>query len=403
MSFASAYERYFVSLVNQARQAQGHAALRIDKRLNDSSEGHSRWMLQTDVFSHTGQGASSSRDRMDAAGFPLIGDWMTAENIGYISITGESDLRDEIQALHRMLMNSPSHYRNIMGDAQYIGIGLEVGYLRVNGQEYRVLMATQNFGDTQGPLRIDIGTFARTTDPSISLTMTSRAQWLDSFNGQVVVIPGAARTTERNDDFRLTARADLAWGAGGHDWMDGGAGNDSLSGGSGNDRMIGGPGLDRLQGGLGNDTLQGGQGNDVLAGDAGHDQLRGDAGHDVLGGHAGNDWLIGNDGNDSLYGGDGNDTLHGGAGNDVLVGGPGADLFLFRGGHGVDTISGYQRGIDRLLIGDRLLDDNPAAFLRDHMRKTDTGVVIDFGNQGRLVVNGANLTVAAVADDIFAI
>ncbi|AWX93869.1 hypothetical protein DPM13_14835 [Paracoccus mutanolyticus] len=35
----------------------------------------------------------------------------------------------------------------------------------------------------------------------------------------------------------------------------------------------------------------------------------------------------------------------------------GADVFIFRAGQGADTISGYQRGVDRLLIGDALLDD----------------------------------------------
>ena len=41
-----------------------------------------------------------------------------------------------------------------------------------------------------------------------------------------------------------------------------------------------------------------------------------------------------------------------------------------------------------MVIGDALLDDNPAAFIRDHMSKTATGVVLDFGNAGRIVVNG---------------
>lgn len=107
--------------------------------------------------------------------------------------------------------------------------------------------------------------------------------------------------------------------------------------------------------------------------------------------------------NDRLIGGDGNDTLHGGYGNDVLVGGAGADVFIFQDGHGADTINGYQRGIDRLLIDDAMLDANPAAFIRDHMQKTANGVVIDFGDGDRIVVNGQNLTVAQVADDIFAI
>ncbi len=421
MSFASANERYFVSLVNQSRRAEGLANLAIEKRLNDSAEGHSRWMLQTDVFSHTGQGGSSSRQRIEAAGFDLAGNWMTAENIAYVSIQGEADLRDEIRQLHQNLMNSPSHYENIMSDAGYIGIGLEVGYLTMNGRDYKVLMATQNFADTDGQLRVDTGTFAKVANPGANLAMQSRAAWLEGFDGQVITTPGPAQSTPRNDDYRLTARNDLASAGNGNDWMDGRAGHDTLNGGQGNDRIIGGDGFDSLHGGLGNDTLQGGNGNDTLAGAEGNDQLRGEVGNDTLwgglgndtmlggigadlvDGGAGNDWLRGELGNDRLVGGDGNDTLHGGYGNDVLAGGAGADMFIFQDGHGADTINGYQRGIDRLLIDDALLDADPAAFIRDHMRKTANGVTIDFGAGDRIVVNGQNLTVAGVADDIFAI
>lgn len=421
MSFASANERYFVSLVNQARRAEGLPALSIEKRLNDSAEGHSRWMLETDVFSHTGRGGSSSRERMEAAGFDLAGNWMTAENIAYVSIQGEADLRDEIRQLHQNLMNSSGHYQNIMSDAAFIGIGLEVGYLTVNGRDYKVLMATQNFSDTDGQVRVDTGTFTRVANPGADLSMQSRADWLASFNGEVFVTPGPTQSTPRNDDYRLTARHDVASGGDGHDWMDGKAGHDTLNGSGGNDRLIGREGFDSLHGGYGNDTLQGGNGNDTLDGAAGHDQIRGDAGNDTLlggagfdtllggtgadrlDGGAGNDWLRGEGDNDRLIGGDGNDTLHGGYGNDVLVGGAGADVFIFQDGHGADTINGYQRGIDRLLIDDAMLDANPAAFIRDHMQKTANGVVIDFGDGDRIVVNGQNLTVAQVADDIFAI
>ncbi|UFS65080.1 CAP domain-containing protein [Paracoccus denitrificans] len=421
MSFASANERYFVSLVNQARRAEGHSALAIEKRLNDSSEDHSRWMLETDVFSHTGRGGSSSRERMEAAGFDLAGGWMTAENIAYVSIQGESDLRDEIRQLHQNLMDSPGHYRNIMSDAAYIGIGLEVGYLKVNGRDYKVLMATQNFADTDGQVRVDTGTFARVAEPAPNLAMQTRADWLETFNGELFVTPGSAQNTPRNDDYRLTARHDVASGGNGNDWMEGRAGRDTLNGNAGHDRLIGGAGFDSLNGGYGNDTLQGGDGNDTLVGAAGRDQLRGGAGNDTLwggagydtllggpgadklDGGAGNDWLRGESGNDTLTGRAGNDTLHGGYGNDVLNGGYGADAFIFRSGHGADTIYGYQQGLDRLLIGNGLLDDNPAAFIRDHMRKTANGVVIDFGDGDRIVVNGQGLTVAGVADDIFAI
>ncbi|WP_233253436.1 CAP domain-containing protein [Paracoccus binzhouensis] len=421
MSFASANERYFASLLNQSRRAEGLPALALEKRLNDSAEGHSRWMLNTDVFSHTGQGGSSSRERMEAAGFDLAGNWMTAENIAYVSIQGESDLRDEIRQLHQNLMNSPGHRANILSDAAFVGIGLEVGYLEVDGRQYKVLMATQNFADTDGQVRVDTGTFMRVANPGADLSMQSRASWLETFNGQVFVAPGPAQNTPRNDDYRLTAKNDAAMAGNGNDWMDGKGGHDTLNGAAGNDRILGGDGFDSLFGGLGRDTLQGGNGNDTLAGADGNDQLRGEVGNDqlrggtgqdsilgglgadLLDGGAGHDWLRGEVGNDRLLGGDGSDTLHGGYGNDLLNGGAGADAFVFQDGHGADTINGYQRGIDRLLIEDALLDANPAAFIRDHMRKTATGVVIDFGDGDRIVVNGQGLTVAGLADDIFAI
>ncbi|MEF9602829.1 CAP domain-containing protein [Paracoccus sp. PXZ] len=410
-----------MSLVNQARRAEGLSNLAIEKRLNDSAERHSRWMLEADVFSHTGQGGSTSRQRIEAAGFDLAGSWMTAENIAYVSIQGESDLSDEIRQLHQNLMNSPGHYRNIMSDAAYIGIGLEVGYLKVNGRDYKVLMATQNFADTDGQVRVDTGSFNRVAAPGADLSMQTRADWLDSFNGEIFVTPGPAQSTPRNDDYRLTARNDIVSAGDGNDWIDGKAGHDTLNGNAGHDRLIGGDGFDSLHGGVGDDTLQGGNGNDTLAGAEGRDQLRGGSGNDtlwggaghdtllggdgtdMLDGGAGNDWLRGELGNDRLIGGDGSDTLHGGYGNDVLNGGAGADVFIFQDGHGADTINGYQRGIDRLLIDDVLLDANPSAFMRDHMRKTADGVVIDFGDGDRIVVNGQNLTVAGVADDIFSI
>ena len=403
MTFATSDERYFVSLVNQARRAEGLPALSIEKRLNDSSDRHSTWMLDTDTFSHTGAGGSSSRERMQAAGFDLSGDWMTAENIAYVSIQGESDLRDEIRELHRMLMDSPGHYANIMGDAAYIGIGLKVGYLHKDGRDYKVLMATQNFADTDGSVRVDTGTFVKLADPVAQLSLPTKSQWAAHADGQIYVTPGPSEATARNDDFRLTARNDTAFGAGGDDWMNGAGGNDTLRGGVGNDRLIGGNGLDLLQGGSGNDSLQGGDGNDRLFGEDGNDQLRGELGDDSLNGGTGQDRLLGLTGRDTLIGGAGNDTLTGGTGNDVLNGGEGADSFVFHAGDGADTINGYQRGIDRLLIDDELLDANPASFIRDHMRQTANGVIIDFGADGRIVLPGSNLTVAGVADDIFAI
>ena len=417
MSYANANERYFASLVNQARRAEGLAPLTLEKRLNDSSEAHSRWMLNADVFSHTGQGGSSARERIEAAGFDLAGSWMTAENIAYVSIQGEADLRDEVRQLHQNLMNSPGHYKNIMSDAAYIGIGLEVGYLNVGGRDYKVLMATQNFADTDGQVRGDNGGFIRVAEPRPSLDLMTRAEWMQIFNGEDFVTPAAG--TARNDDYQLTARNDSVWANGGHDWVSGGAGNDTLRGSAGNDRLIGGEGADLLAGAIGNDTLQGGGANDQLNGGDGHDVLLGDVMNDILSGEngndrlfggngldrllggEGNDWLSGNAGNDTLAGGAGNDMLRGGAGNDMLNGGAGVDSFVFQIGGGADVVWDYQHGIDRLIIDADRLGASPAVFMRDHMTKTAAGVTIDLGGGDRIFLAGQNLTVEGVADDIF--
>lgn len=69
MASATADERYFVSLINQARQDRNLSTLQIEKSLNELADSHSAWMLDTDTFSHTGQGDSSATDRMRDAGF----------------------------------------------------------------------------------------------------------------------------------------------------------------------------------------------------------------------------------------------------------------------------------------------------------------------------------------------
>ncbi|WP_207100785.1 CAP domain-containing protein [Paracoccus shandongensis] len=417
MSYASTDERYFATLVNQARRAEGLAPLALEKRLNDSAEAHGRWMLNADVFSHTGRGGSSARDRIEAAGFDLAGSWMTAENLAYVSIQGEGDLRDEIRQLHQNLMNSPGHRANIMGDAAFIGIGLEVGFMTVEGRDYKVLMAVQNFADTDGQVRVDKGGFLRVAEPQPNTAMQTRAAWEQDFDGRVFTTDAAG--TARGDDYRLGAQDDKVLALGGNDWVAGGGGNDSLDGAAGSDRLLGATGDDRLVGGDGHDTLQGGvgydsltgeNGNDMLLGEigndriwggAGNDRLFGGTGHDAMNGGAGNDWLVGDSGNDTLVGGEGRDILNGGAGRDLLNGGAGADSFVFQTGGGADTVQGYQHGIDRLVIDADRLDASPAAFMRDHMTKVAAGVMIDLGGGDRILVAGERLTIEGVADDIF--
>ena len=99
---------------------------------------------------------------------------------------------------------------------------------------------------------------------------------------------------------------------------------------------------DSLQGWVTKDVIHGGAGNDSISADAGDDLLHGDSGDDVLYGNQGQDTLHGDEGNDRLYGGEGSDILDGGAGNDLLDGGSKErDTYLFRAGHGKDTVSDY--------------------------------------------------------------
>ena len=90
MAQPTAYEQYFLELVNRARANPGSEASRLgidlnqglasgtiantakqplamNQLLNDSAQAHSDWMLATDTFSHTGANGSSAGDRMTAA------------------------------------------------------------------------------------------------------------------------------------------------------------------------------------------------------------------------------------------------------------------------------------------------------------------------------------------------
>ena len=61
---------------------------------------------------------------------------------------------------------------------------------------------------------------------------------------------------------------------------------------------------------------------------------------DTLRGNHGANYLVGNKGNDSLYGYEGKDILDGGKGDDYMEGGDfGSDIYVFRAGHGKDTVA----------------------------------------------------------------
>ena len=248
----------------------------------------------------------------------------------------------------------------------------------------------------------------------------------------------------------------LSGGGAGNDVLDGGRGDDWLRGGPGADTLSGGAGQDtasyqgssagvvvRLhtataRGGDADgdrfgqllavdyrdaaghtqteqvpdiEALHGSDHDDILAGDSRANTLLGRAGNDKLygGPGGGDDTLHGGPGDDALYGGRGDDLLSaeagadslvGGAGNDTLYGGAGADTFVFKPGHGDDTIGDFERGADRIdLSAFAELD----AFADLTLTQTDRGLVIDLSAQGGVTITLEGYQSAALteADFIF--
>ena len=264
MSTASTFERQMLTLINQERSSRGLDPLQLELRLNASAEDHSAWMLQQDVFSHTGAGGSSAGDRMRDAGFQFSGSWTWAENIAWQSERGASGIGDDVANLHQSLMNSPGHRANILNpDVTVVGIGIERG----NYDGWDAVMVTQNFARTGAPVQIDNGTPAGPSAGDDRLTLSS-AGTLAGFGGDDTL-------TGSSGDDRLS-------GGGGSDSCSGGAGRDSLIGGDGSDNLWGGAGNDRLYGGRGHDRMNGGDGNDVMVGREGNDVFVFSAGRDVV-------------------------------------------------------------------------------------------------------------------------
>jgi Ca2+-binding RTX toxin-like protein len=107
-------------------------------------------------------------------------------------------------------------------------------------------------------------------------------------------------------------------------------------------------GDDLILGSDGDDVIFGGGGNDIICGFRGADQLFGEGGNDLLKGLAGDDKLYGGAGNDRLEGGAGNDRVDGGAGTNILKGGAGDDVFVFNKTSGMDTVTDFRDGHDRI-------------------------------------------------------
>ena len=324
------------------------APLALDIDLNESSAGHSSWMLAADIFSHTGVGGSSSNDRMRAAGYDFGGYWGSAENISWRGTTGSLNTTAMIHEHYKGLFLSEGHRENTMGNYREVGIAQETGSFTKNGTTYNSSMLTENFART----------------------------------GTEAFITGVAFTDRDGDRFY-----DVGEGRSGItvDWLgnSGGAAATAGAGGYAVGIPTGLSGWARVAIDLGTTTVQASLGmtgtnvkldvingfvlasstdlamgagakNGLLLGVANTDLIGNGAGN-VLTGNKGANVLKGMGGNDTLKGGAGADKLLGGAGADQLVGGTGADDFIFTATSDSrpgarDSIWGFARGSDDLVL-----------------------------------------------------
>jgi hypothetical protein len=169
MSEPTALDQYLIELINRARlDPVGEAArlgidlnqglsqgkigtapkqpLAFDPALTDSARGHSKWMLDKDVFSHTGANGSDPGDRIEAAGYKLTGDWRWGENISWRGSTGVAeDQVKSIETQHDSLFKSSGHRVNILqDDFREVGTGIVSGEFK----QYNALMVAENYGKT---------------------------------------------------------------------------------------------------------------------------------------------------------------------------------------------------------------------------------------------------------------
>jgi serralysin len=428
----SASEQLFLELVNRARLDplaeaarqridlnEGLAAGRIDgtakqvlaadHALEYAARLHSQWMLAADVFSHTGEGGSTLRDRIQDSGYLLAGAWRIGENLSWTGTTGEIDLTAAAVAHHNRLYASATHRVNLMnGEFRETGIGQEQGVF-TDGRDWNASMLTQVFAvsnarqfitgvvidDRDGDRFYDVGegiggariatngqTVTTTAAGAYSIAVApadsvwvgltldgiTRNVWVDTRPGNVkldmlsngaILTSGSVTLGYGATDAMILGVAGRALtgndsanrlaGNSGNDFLQGGAGNDTLSPGAGNDTVWGGSGDDRVTLTSGNNEVWAGPGQDTVIGGTGHDTLGGGDGDDLLDARAGGrNQLWGGDGQDTLHAADGGDMAGGGWGDDMVHGGAAADTLM--GGLGNDTLEG-NAGNDMLYLG----------------------------------------------------
>lgn len=121
-------------------------ALAMNEILIDSARFHSQWMIDNDIFDHTGYLSSSPGDRMAYAGYDFTGDWWWGENLARVGDVVNPDYLSYVYEQVEGLFLSAGHRTNTLkGEFQEVGIGQITGSFTYDGTDYLTLMSTQNY------------------------------------------------------------------------------------------------------------------------------------------------------------------------------------------------------------------------------------------------------------------
>lgn len=436
----SAVEQYLLELINRARldplaeagrynidlnaslpkgtlTESSKQVLAPNQILEDAASAHSLWMIQTDIFSHSGTNNSQPWDRAASKGYSYT---TIGENIAWSGTTAASfDLVEAIESHHELLFRSAGHRKNLLSDSfREVGLGRETGDFSSNGVTYNASLLTQVFG-TSGTKAFITGVAYSDNDQDkfysvgegvggIGFSANGLTEATSAAGGYAIGLVKKADTlvTGFIGTKSFTVSVDLSDKNVKLDIVDGNtfatSGNIELVSGIHDAKLLGVEALsltgsdfsNALLGNRGSNLINGMAGNDYLRGMGGKDRLEGSNGNDRLIGDSGRDALFGGNGDDQLFGGSGDDRLSGDAGNDILTGGSGADTFVFRPQGGADVILDFSlEQSDRLILSPnywRGVEMTSSNVIDAHARIVDGDVLFDFGSLGSVRIDGVN-------------
>jgi len=389
----TAAEQYMLELINRARldplaeaarygidlnaglapgtlSGSARQVLAPDIQLEMAAEGHSVWMLQNDVFSHTGAAGSNAGTRIAQAGYTDMRSW--TENLSMRGTTGALDPETAIAAQHESLFLSGGHRVNTLnGGLREVGIAQVAGQYTSGGTTYNTSMVTQNFGTAGTDVFVTGVAYAdHDQNAFYGIGEALSGVWVEAAGSRsntaaaggysVAVDPqsAVAVTVGQGSAVLATLSLDLSAGNGKLDLVQGSSGGWSLA--------LSASAV--LISGIADASLLGVADLD-LTGHAGANRLSGNKGANRIDGGAGNDLILG---------GDGDDILIDGAGQDTLTGGPGADVFVLVADGARDTITDFTPRTDRIELTGWVGLTSISQLV---MARTATGMTITHGTE----------------------